>query len=88
MSAGSNQSTHRAGIRSSPNQPPAAALAVRRMHRDRRIFLMHLPDRRCSGKRNRDAKGENEREKCKTWGHRKTSFWNQKINAIDCSCYR
>src|SRR5581483_5219187 len=62
-----------------------AALAVRRVHRHRGVFLMDLPDRRHRRKRDRDAKGENEREKCQTWSHRKTSFWNQKINTADYS---
>ncbi len=58
---------------------------MRRVHRDGCIFLMHLPDRRQCRERNRDAKGENEREKCQTWSHCKTSFWNGKIYAIDYS---
>src|SRR5437763_831839 len=62
-----------------------ATLAMRRMHHHGSVFLMHLPDRRHSRERNRDAKGENEREKCQTWSHCKTSFWNWKINAIDYS---
>ena len=62
-----------------------AALAMRRVRRNRRIFLMHLANRRHRRESNGYSEGENEREKCQTWSHCKTSFWNQKTNAIDYS---
>src|SRR3569832_790180 len=53
------------------------ALAMRRMHRNGCIFLMHLTNGRYRRECNREPKGENEGEKCQTWSHRKTSCWNQ-----------
>src|SRR5207302_9759872 len=46
-----------------------AALAMRRVHRCRRIFLMHLPHCCHRRERDRDAEGKDEREKSQTWSH-------------------